>query len=219
MSIRQTVTAGFVLLALAACSPKQAMTYNAMIDAEDSGKVMALIQASERVLTRRLAAAQVQKSVVTVVPTGGKNALVTLKLPNDEARETAERILSDLFTFEIKIDGGVNADTGETDWQPTGIDGTMLTWIQPIRDAKSGALAVELQFTPEGRKALAKAFKNNRGNDIGIFVRDLLVSKLRIESSAPAESILISGIPSEKVAEIFADDVNVGLHVAFSPAK
>jgi len=219
MSIRQTVTAGFVLLALAGCAPKQAMTYNAVIDAEDSAKVMTLIQASERVLIRRLAAAQVQKSIVTVVPTGGKNALVTLKLPNEEAREAAERILSDPFTFEIKIDGGVKTDTGETDWQATGIDGTMLTWIQPIRDSKTGTLAVELQFTPEGRTALAASFKNNRGKDIGIFVRDLLVSKLRVESDAPAESILISGIPSEKVAEIFADDVNVGLHVVFTPAK
>lgn len=219
MSIKKAVIAGSLVLALAACSAKQAMTYTATIDEGGSARVMELIQASERVLKRRFAGAQVQGVIVSVVPTGGKNAIVNLKLPDSAAGEVATRILADPFTFEIRVDGGVRADTGETDWKPTGIDGTMLNWIQPVHLTDTGELGVELQFTPAGRKAVEATFRSNKGKDIGIFVRDLMVSKLRINADKPGESIIISGIPSAKVAEIFADDVNVGLHVAFSPSK
>lgn len=219
MSIKKAIIAGSLILALAGCGSRQAMTYTATIDEGGSARVMELIQASERVLKRRLAGAQVQGSIVSVVPTGGSNAVVNLKLPNAAAGEVAERILADPFTFEIRVDGGVKTDTGEADWKSTGIDGAMLSWIQPVHLTDTGELGVELQFTPAGRKAVEGMFKSNKGKDIGIFVRDLMVSKLRINADKPGESIIISGIPSAKVAEIFADDVNVGLHVAFSPSK
>jgi preprotein translocase subunit SecD len=93
-----------------------------------------------------------------------------------------------------------------------------LEWIQPLTNPTTSEVGVELQFTDEGKMLLSKAFADNAGKNIGIFVRGLLVSKMTI-SSTPLQSshIIIGGIPSAKVAEIFSEDVNVGTHLTFTP--
>lgn len=219
MSLKQLFIIGGFSISLAACGTSLTLTAPATVDSTDPARIITLIQASERVLVRRLAGAEVKNAVVSVSPTEGQGAMVTMKLPDTDALDTAKRILSDPFTFEMKLAVGVheNADgVEETDWESTGIVGNMLVWIQPVRDPKTGDLGVEMLFDDAGQTALAKTFQENAGKDLGIFVRDLLVSKLTIGTDAVTESIIISGIPSAKIAEIFADDVNVGLHVHFS---
>jgi hypothetical protein len=46
-----------------------------------------------------------------------------------------------------------------------------------------------------------------------------MVSKLKVGTEKIADHIIISGIPSYTVAQIFADDVNVGLHTTFEPLR
>ncbi len=219
MSLKKLFIIGAYAAALAGCGSSMTLTADVAVDSTDSTRVISLIQASERVLTRRLAGADVQNAVVSVAPTSGSEAVVTMKLPDEEAVETAMRILGEPFTFEIKLALGtkVNAEgVEETQWESTGVEGGNLLWIQPVRDTKTGMLGVDLQFDEAGMSRLKETFAQNAGKDLGIFVRDLLVSKLTVGTDAIGESIVISGIPSEKIAEIFADDVNVGLHVHFS---
>lgn len=212
---------GVSLLALSACGiGGTVVTMNETISLSDPGKVMSIIQASERVLTRRLAGLGVKGATVSVIPSGSGSANVSMNLPDTAAVEAAAKILSDPFTFEIKIDGGTikNADgTEQTDWKTTGLNGSMLTWVRPVTSS-AGDVGVELQFNDAGHQKLAEIFSGNKGKGVGVFVRDLLVSKLTIDSDEPSENIIISGIPSAKVAEIFADDVNVGLYTTFTPA-
>ena len=209
------------LLLLASCGSSVQMSYNLTSDVEDATRNGILFQATERVLTRRLAAVQVESPVVTVIPQGGNSATATISVPDSFAADV-ERITSDPFTFDIRVEEGTvknEEGTEETIWSLTGVDGTMLEWIEPIQGANDNQVGVELQFTEEGRAKLATVFSKQKGRNIGIFVRDLLVSKLKINSDKPNERIIISGIPSEKVAQIFADDVNVGLHISFSASK
>ena len=179
---------------------------------------MYLIEATERVMLRRLAAAEVQGAQVSTLPTSSGSATLTMKLPNAAASDTAARILSEQFTFDIRLElPGANPDKlDSSEWQPTALTGSSLQWLQVIASSSTGEVGVELELTPSGRKALGNIFKGNTGKHVGIFVRDLLVSKLKIDSEKVSDHIIISGIPSEKVAEIFADDVNVGLRVSFS---
>lgn len=219
MSPKRLFVIAGLLTVLAACGAKTTLNASATVRSADPSNAIKLMQATERVLVRRLAAADIKNAVVAVTPTTGTDAAIELRLPDTEAAEIAKRILSEPFTFEIKLANGVkkDADGAEvTDWQTTGITGVNLDWIQPVRDSSDGSIGVELQFNAEGRNKLMALFKGSTGKDVGIFVRDLLVSKLRISSDKVEESIVISGIPSAMVAEIFADDVNVGLHVAFT---
>lgn len=220
-SVKSLVMIG-VLLALAACGPsKSTLTYDVTVKPLDAAKSAEIIKASERVINRRMAGAEVEGAVVTVIPTGSGAARMTLDLPNAAAVEKAQRILADGFTFDMRIEEpktDANGSPIESNWIDTGLNGTVLTWIAPVNfTGDKGEVGVELTFNAEGRELLKKVFTDNKGKHLGIFVRDLLVSKMQIASDKPADHIVISGIPSLKVAEIFSDDVNVGLYAVFTP--
>jgi preprotein translocase subunit SecD len=131
-------------------------------------------------------------------------------------------MLSEQFTFDMRLELKETTPQDqnvEANWEKLGIQNEHLVGVQVVTDEKSQEVAVELLFTEEGRALLDKAFSKNKGKTVGIFVRNLLVSKLKITSGEVSEHVVISGIPSAAVAQIFADDVNVGLHVAFRPIE
>ena len=213
------LTLGF--LALTGCAGASTLTYSVRTNIANPADSLAIFQASERVMTRRLAAADVKNAQVTVIPRGSGSAVMTLKVPDQAGVDAVERILADTFTFDVRREGPRTADLlpDETNWLPTGVNGEMLLWVTPITNPTTKEIGVELHFNETGRALLQTAFTGNKGKSIGIFVRDLLVSKMSITSDVVTEHILISGIPSERVAQIFADDVNVGLHAIFTPTK
>lgn len=220
MSYRTPVLIGS-LMVLAACGSSVQLSYTAKSSVDDPARNTLIFQATERVLTRRLAAVNVASPRVTVVPQDSTTATVNMTVPGASV-DTVNRIVSDPFTFEIRMEKGMVKDAAgveQTDWQPTGVDGSMLDWVQPVQNADSSIIGVELRFSEAGRTKLKEAFRGNKGRDVGVFVRDLLVSKLKINTEVLDEHIVISGIPSAKVAEIFADDVNVGLHISFTASK
>lgn len=222
MSLKSFFAIATCTAVLTGCNTSNTLTAAATVDSTNSGRIIELIQAAERVLTRRLAGAEVKNAVVSVAPTSGNKATVTIKLPDAAAVETGTRILSEEFTFDLRLEDGTVKNAEGVDvpnWVATGINGSHLVWIQPIRDQETNDVGVELLFSDDGRQILNKIFAENVGKDLGIFVRDLLVSKLSIPAEPIGESIIISGIPSAKVAEIFADDVNVGLHVSYSVSQ
>jgi len=223
MKLRRSVVIGFLFL-LAACSGKPVLSYSLSLRTPNAAKAMVLIQATERVLTRRLAALEVKNARVSAIPTGSGTGLLSLRLPDAKAAEDARRILAETFTFDIRIEQGQKSkgDPGNLDqsnWQPTALTGSSIEWIQAIGLSSSGEIGVELQFNAKGRQILETIFRDNQGKDAGIFVRDLLVSKIKIQGKTVSDRVIIGGIPSAKVAEIFADDVNVGLHVFYTPAN
>ena len=60
-------------------------------------------------------------------------------------------------------------------------------------------------------------FAESEGKNIGIFIRNQLVSKLLVDTDELIDDIIITDIPTVQLANVFADDVNVGLHVTFTP--
>jgi preprotein translocase subunit SecD len=138
----------------------------------------------------------------------------------NEAKAVIEHILSEKFTFDLRIEKQApTADTADTkaNWEPTPITGEYLVWAQAIGNRQSGEVSVDLEFNDAGGQLIGDVFTKNKGKYIGIFVRDLLVSKLRISDPKTTNHLLIGGIPSAKIAEIFADDVNAGLFVTYTP--
>ena len=204
------------LLGLAACIGKQTVTETMMIRSTDASKTLAISQGAERVIVRRLGAAGFKGATAAAIPTSAKTATLTVNVQTDAAAAKTKEILAEPFTFDIRIEEP-KSGSGDSDWIPTSITGDMLDWVQVIGDRNTGKIGIELQFSHAGQIALKSVFKKNVGKDIGIFVRDLLVSKLKIKNSVVSDRVVISGVPSEVVASIFADDVNVGLHTIFTP--
>ena len=123
------------------------------------------------------------------------------------------RIMEEVPEKEATIIVGVHGGFRET-----GITEKHLRWVEASTDGdvldKGRAT---LQFTEEGRKLMSELFKKDKGKHIGLFVRGKLMSKLLVESDTLKDDIIIHDIPSVEFAHVFADDVNVGLYVTFSP--
>lgn len=208
-----------LLLTLSACGGGQKITADMTIRAKDAATTMSLIKSAENVLIRRLAAADIKNAHVSAIPTNSNAGTLTVTSSDSTALERAKSILEEPFSFDIRIEKP-KTETGSgtlktSDWIPTALTGASLVWVQPIGNKATGEISIALQFTKEGEKILSQVFRGNVGKDVGIFVRDLLVSKLKVTSAAVSDRVVIGGIPSAKVAEIFADDVNVGLFVDF----
>lgn len=212
-----TVTAGFLVLALAACGTGKTLTYSVETDTVDATKNAALNAAVERVVVRRFAGSGIKGATARAVPSAEGLATLTLRFPDAASAQEAERILSEPFSFDIRVEKP-GATPEETEWLATDVDGGSLLWVQPLI-SPDGEVGVELQFDDTGLLLLGRAFKGNKGKSIGIFVRDLLVSKMKIASEDVGGHIVIGGIPSAKIAEIFSDDVNVGLHTLLHPEQ
>ncbi len=203
---------------LIACTAKPAiLTYALTLKSTDAAKRMELVNASERMVRRRMASNSIGGTVLAV-PTGDKGTL-TVRLTDTGKASTVQTFINDPFTVEMKgVLKTVPPPTpGDEKWVDTGITGQDIDWVQVIGDRTTGKIGVEISFSLDGNTKLQQAFEKFQGGDLGIFVRGLLVSKLKVNQQQAGGRIIITGIPSAAIAQVFADDVNVGLHVQFTP--
>ncbi len=209
-----------IALTLAACGGEQKVVRKMEIRASDSSKVRTLLEATERVMERRFASLKLLNARASVVPLDTKSAMLTLTLPDSETAERFEAILSAPFTFDVRIEKPKEKlkkdDPDEIEWIPTALTGSSLSWVQAIGNKNTGRVSLELQFTEKGQSLLQSLFRENVGKNIGIFVRDAMMSTFSISSPDVGSSIMIGGVPSASIAEVFSDDVNVGLFVSFT---
>lgn len=210
------------LLTVSGCGGKSTVTYTLSFDTQSSEEQTALSLASIRVIERRLeriGELVLKKDIVTEDGT----ISLSLVLKNPEAAETLTRELIQPFSLAIMEEAPeAEAETvvaGHGGFRSTGITQVHLKRVDAGEDIQApGKGQAILFFTEEGREHMTEAFRKNKGKAIGLFIRGKLVSKLLVETDTVLDTILIREIPSVELASIFADDVNVGLHVTFTPA-
>lgn len=204
---------------LAACNSEKTLSYDLTFTPTDSGKNLELVSAVERVVKRRMAALNVEGTVV-VVPSPDQSAKLTAKVNGRANAKKVEETLAKPFEFDLRVQKteeiDPNKEIGEN-WTTTGVTGKDIVWARVVGDRVSGQIGVELQITPEAKGRLQAVFDANVGRKVGIFVRDFLVSDFTIGTNKLQERLVVSGIPNTTVAQVFADDVNVGLQVQFTP--
>ena len=206
------------LLLLAGCEA-QTFTYNVTLNTQDADKRSELIKAVRRVVERRLQAIGEEPSIDVRNEQG--QIIVDVDVEDPIVGETLTDQLQEPFTMRIMTQvadgkGDVTIE-GQGSFKESGITEKHLLWVTAGPDTNPEKGRVLLEFSEDGRKLMGQMFRQNSGKYIGLFVRNRLVSKLLVESSEVKETILITDIPSPILAEIFADDLNVGLYVIFTP--
>lgn len=207
-------------LALAGCGGEPtAVSYHLNFQNAEAQMREDLTRTTLEIVDRRLEAlgtAATDKSVET--QTGATILHVTL--PDATIAEALTAQLTEPFSLRIMKqvpDGqGMLKVEGHGEFAETDIAENDVIWGDSAADSE-GKGAVRLSFTEDGRAKLAELFRTNVGNTIGIFVRERLISKLEIQSEMLDENIVIRNIPNPALAEVFVDDLNVGLHVTFTP--
>lgn len=210
------------LLLLTACGATN-VRYKISFNIDDAEQQSSLTLASLRVIERRLQRLGDQL-LEQDMKTRDQKVIISLKIRDKEASETLKAELVKPFTLSIMEQSSEKtADTvveGHGGFRKTDVTQEHLQWVEARAYGPEGKQGmVILYFNPDGRALMQKIFKKNKGKAIGIFVRGQLVSKLTVDTDKVKDDIVIQNIPSYEIARVFADDMNVGLHVTFTPLE
>lgn len=207
-------------LFLSACGMTVA-SYAVDIRTEDAEQRSELAGAIQRVVERKLASMGESSDGVDL-SADGKTALLKVDVEDKRVHEALNGVLTDPFKLRIMAEAPEDqADIvveGHGGFAESGLTEEHLQWLTATEeDGQRGRIIID--FTSEGRDLMKEIFETNKGKFIGIFVKDQLVSKLLVDTDVLLDQIIITEIPSLELAEVFADDVNVGLYVTFTPTE
>ncbi len=220
--MKRLIPLSFAVLLLSACGETPTISFRAdVISVEGQVQRQTVLTQSLNVVQRRLESMGEEPLKSNIQP-NGSGALITI---GAEHQEALDALITDLQEpFDLRVMSQVSADE-EADitverhggFVNTGITHDDLIWVEAGKENDSDLGAVRLVFSEEGRTKMSELFKQMKGKNIGIFVRGQLISLLQVETDVLQDDIVIRQIPSLELAEVFAEDVNVGIHVTFTP--
>lgn len=144
--------------------------------------------------------------------------VLTLAISSPEAAEILKEQMMEPFTLHVLIqaEAGKGVFRHETygEFMESGVIETHFDWATAAA-VPNGKGSVTLTLTTEGQALLKQVLKENEGKLMAIFIRGRLMSISKIETADTRQVIHIDQIPSSNIAAVFADDVNVGLHMSF----
>lgn len=219
--------------------PGKDVQYTITVHHESQEKKADLALAAAKILESRAITNQLEFSEVQL-STDPESVHATLVGISEQEASQLTDMLIEPFTFEVMekvaileeadITVDVNSNGDKEGYKKTGLNNDDVIWVHSVEvdtlndemnEDQIAALkdtgAIEIELTEQGRASLQKILKSNAGNSIGIFVRERLMAKFLVDRTEFKDDIVISNIPSKQLAEIFADDVNVGLYVTYTP--
>jgi len=221
-TMKRFLALSVAIATLTACSGTPTARYQLTMNVTKSEDVVQLTQESINVMQRRLEGMDETMIDNDVEETGSGSVIVSITAEHAEALATLTDSLQLPFDFAIlaQVKGNQKADVTVEKFggfAKTGITGNDLSWVEADKEPGQDLGRVHLIFTDEGRTKMADLFKKMKGKNIGIFVRGQLVSLLEVETDVLKDDIVIQQIPSFELAQAFAEDVNVGIHVTITP--
>jgi preprotein translocase subunit SecD len=220
--MKRLIPLSFAVLLLSACGETPTISFRADVTGvEGQVQRQTVLTQSLNVVQRRLESMGVEPKK-SDIQTNGSGAVLTIGSEYQEALDALSadlqapfdlRVMSQVATGE-KADITVEKHGGFVN---TGITHDDLIWVEAGKENNSDLAAVRLVFSEEGRAKMSNLFKAMKGKNIGIFVRGQLVSLLQVETDVLEDNIVIRQIPNLELAQVFAEDVNVGIHVTFTP--
>lgn len=209
------------LLVLSACNRGPALRYKLTFDTDNLGRRTLLTTATARVMERRLMGLKQNVKSGDVSVNGDR---VTMLPAGKPVADELRRQLS--VPFEMRVMREADAATADITgplgegFKETGLTEKEIAWVTVRKSSMPLKALAQIEFTDAGKTLLKKVFAQNKGKTLAFFLRARLMSKKLVTAEdAKLDSVSIDGIPSMELAEIFADDVNVGVHVTFTEMK
>ena len=212
-------------LTLTACGNSDSVTMNATFDTNGKDDKASLILATKKIISRRLEMYEADLMNFSVQYNDDNSADITISSSDADATHAVSDAMIEGVDLEIRKqveeyqDGDITVEK-LGDFRATGINGDDVSWV--LSRASGNALnqgEVMIQFTEEGAEKMNTLFTENVGTNIGLFVRGKLAANFAIPDGGFQESIIIPNIPSIEMAEIFADDMNVGTNMTFTQSQ
>ena len=221
--MKKLIAPALFALFLAACGDIPTnLTYNVTFTTEDSGRMTDLSLATRHVVERRLS--RLEGNLIDYdIDYDEESKATTIEVEVDNAKAAAvlnEEMITP-FTFEVRYlveeaeEGDITVE-GAGSFRATGIDKSYVDWVvgqttePPLNRGR-----VLIGFTDDSAEQVQTLFTEQAGNTIGLFVRGRLTAAVQIDGEFE-KVLVIEGLPSGEIAKIFADDMNVGIHMIFT---
>lgn len=217
-----TLTAfGLSAAILAGCGGPADVSYRLTFDTQDPGQTEELSKASIRVMQRRLDNLGADLTGQTISK-DADGVTVNLTVSSSAAADELTYQMTAPFDLQIMAlaESATGADLtveGMGGFNATGVTGDDIEMVRAGTNPETKGGYVIIDFTDAGTAKMEDIFASNVGNSLGLFVRGKLVSGLDVLSADLPDPLVIGGIPEPAYGQIFADDVNVGIHVTVSP--
>ncbi len=213
-------------LFLTACGPVT-LTYTVDFTTENPDRMADLTLSLQRVVERRLA--RLEGALLNYDVDYDKETTttrITVKVDNAASAKVLNEELTAPFDFEIryltedKAEGDIVVEGGGS-YRTTGITKEDIDWVLgETGDEVLKKGRVIIGFTDTGVGKMQQVFRDQAGNSIGLFVRGRLAASMALNEGMQFERVIdIPGLPSPDLAKVFADDMNVGIHMTFHPVE
>ncbi len=223
---RLLLITSFALL-ISGCGGSKTLTYSVQFDTTDISRRNDLSLSARKVVERRLERLNGTLNNFDLTFDEKTDATtIMLEVGNTKAADALNEEMTAPFNFELRSlasehqDGDIDVENVGS-FRATGITGTDVDWVegQTIEPPLSRG-RILIGFTEAGRQKIQTLFQEQKGNTIGIFVRERLAASVgAVEGSEVQNVLVIDGVPSGDLAKVFADDMNTGIHMTFSPIK
>lgn len=202
------------------------MRYEIDTGITDTQRLEDLQQSAKRVLESRLIAlGEFARDVEVTRTSGGFDAKITLSGSNTAVFDTMTEKLTEplTITFMVETENLEEADVivAETEgFNETLLNEDHIDWVTADAHPVTESGEVTIRFTQEGLELKKEIFEEQMDNNIGVFVRNRPVYKMKVEQDdIDSDVLVLRNIPRADMAQIFADDMNVGLHTTFTPVQ
>ncbi|MDA1208850.1 MAG: hypothetical protein O2904_02345 [bacterium] len=201
---------------LVACG-NASVTFVVTTDVEQTERKVQILSAGLRVIERRMASMG-EELINLDLRNTDTGAEIDIAVANQEPIDSLVDVMTEPFNLRIMKESGQEdaqiVVEGHGGFINTPVNEMHIDWLHAAEEP-GGKGRITITFTDEGRELMSDVFKENIGKSIGLFVRNQLVSKLLVETDKVLDDIIITDIPTVQLANVFADDMNVGLHATF----
>lgn len=201
------------------------LTYNVSFDTENTDRMNDLSLATRKVIERRLARIDgrlFDYDVKYNEETEETTIEVVVDSPESADVINAEMVAPFTFEFRTLVDEGQQTDSdipveNMGYFRATGITKDDIDWvIGETTDTPEKTGRVLIGFNEAGIPKAKTLFTENEDVTIGIFARDRLIAAIPNPPKDFEQVIAIEGLPTGELAKVFADDMNVGIHMTFT---
>jgi hypothetical protein len=212
-------------LLLSACG-SGSITFNVAVDTAAGVDRQEMLGASLRMIERRVQAIEQQGGWQNLLEDSdlqadGDDTTITVKLAESEAVDMLIEDMTFPFSFEFMVQVPMEeAEIVVAETQGYRTVNLNASHVRQLEDRLTGDGAeVLVEFTGEGITRKTEVFTEHAGETMGLFVRGQPVYQFVVEAADTNSDSFIIKVPQAELASVFADDVNAGLHVTFTPVQ
>lgn len=213
-------------LVLSGCGSSTSISMDVEFSTSGNDDRAELVLATKHVAERRLG--RLESEILDFDVTYGEGATAVIKISGTD-EDAMDQLLAEMtepFIVEIRLqaeqhqEGDIEVE-GLGSFRSVSINKEDMTWVKS-RAMENSPLKhgeIMIQFTEDGTQKMDTLFRENVGKNIGLFIRNQLAANFAISQDSFGGAITIPNVPSAEIAQIFADDMNVGINMTFTQSQ